>query len=82
MDDDKGKVTISDLTPGEEYQFKLVVEFLLNGKTKTIESEILTYQPTGGTSSGGGCNMGASAGLITLLAAMASSIFIILKKKY
>lgn len=82
VEEDKGKVTISDLTPGEEYQFKLVVEYLLKGEIKTIESEILTYQPAGGTSSGGGCNMGANAGLISLLAAMASSIFIILRRKH
>jgi hypothetical protein len=81
LEDNEGRAVIQDLTAGEDYEFKLVVEYDISGETKTMTSDPVAYQVSGGTTAPTGCQMGSAFGFLGLSSMLAIALFALRHRK-
>jgi hypothetical protein len=73
---DQTTATVTDLPLNEELSFRLVLEY---DSGRLVQSEALTKTLTGGSAAG--CAMGSATAFYMALAAFASSLFVVFKKR-
>jgi hypothetical protein len=81
LDDLSGKATISDLTAGTEYEFKLVIEYALAGTDRTVVSQAYTYKPAAAVSTGCPTGANVTALYLTFVSFAAAGVFLVLRKR-
>jgi hypothetical protein len=81
LEENEGRAIIEELTTGQNYEFKLVVEYDINGETKFLVSVPIAYQVSDGTQAATGCQMGSAFSYLGICSTLAIALFALRRRK-